>query len=42
MSDILISICDKLGVLYPDINNYSGDCAKAEYLLNQISEFIGG
>ena len=41
MLAILIQICQKLGVSYNEINNYSSDCDKSKYLLNQINKFIG-
>ena len=41
MLQALQQICDKLGVFYPDLNNYSTDCQKSQYLINQISNFIG-
>jgi len=42
MSEILISICNKLGVVYSDLSNYKNDCDKAEYLLDCIYQFLGG
>lgn len=42
MVDTLQNICDKLGVYYPDIDNYQYDCDKAQYLINQISNMLGG
>lgn len=41
MINTLIQICDKLGVLYPNVNVYSTECEKSQYLINCISEFIG-
>lgn len=41
MTNTLMQICDKLGVLYPDVNNYTTECQKSQYLINCISEFIG-
>jgi hypothetical protein len=41
MLNVLIQICQKLGVSYDEINSYSSDCDKSKYLLNQISNFIG-
>ncbi len=41
MSNILLEICNKLGVDYPDLGSYSNDCDKSKYLLLRILAFIG-
>lgn len=40
----LIQICQILGVVYDEnyLNSLSDDCAKIDYLLNQIRKFLGG
>ena len=40
MLDTLLQICNKLGVDYPDIDNYLSECQKMQYLLDRIAQFI--
>ena len=42
MVDSLIKICQILGADISQLNNYTDDCDKSEYLINQIAILIGG
>lgn len=41
MLEILIQICNKLGVQYSIPTTLKDDCEKSKYLLEQINKFIG-
>ena len=41
MVDSLTRICKTLGADISQLNNYNDDCAKSQYLVNQIAELLG-